>query len=459
MAERLIVMEYRSKQKPGFEKEKALRNLNRNNRNNSKPGSRPDHSPEELMMREWIWKALCEVVIRKAYSNLYLRDHLNELPAKDRGLATRIFYGTLQNYAYCQAAWKRFARGKVSAGASVLMTMSAYQLLFLDKVPAYAVINDAVKVAVHHFPALKGFVNAVLRKCADTPMELPEDDQERLALQTSLPLWLIRMWSAQYGSKQAEAFAKASLDILPDYVRINPMRITLQDLAARKDLVEDPSGLYLYQGEGLAGDPLYLQGKISAQDPGSFAIAEFVEPEAGEKILDLCAAPGTKTMAMAEIMDDEGEITACDIHPHRVGLIASDAKRLHLDCVKTRVQDSAAMTDDTLYDRVLCDVPCSGYGVLARKPDLKLKLDNREIDTLLPLQKQLLETGADHLKEGGTLVYSTCTLNKKENEKQVEAFLQTHPEFELDAEQTMFPDGLHDGFYMARLRKGHTDAS
>lgn len=415
--------------------------------------NRDTQNKNGILLREWVWKALCEVAIQKAYSNIYLRDHLSELPEKDRGLAARIFYGTLQNYQYCQQAWKRFTDGKVSAKASVLMTMSAYQLLFLDKVPAYAIINEAVKIAVHHFPALKGFVNAVLRKTADTPVELPEDELERLSLETSLPLWLIKMWQAQYGKEKAEQFAKASLEILPDYVRINPLRITLQDLAARPDLQEDSSGLYKYGGSGLAADPLFVQGKISAQDPGSYAIAEFLEPEPGERILDLCAAPGTKTMAMAEMMDDEGTIVACDLHPHRVNLIRKDALRLGLDCVECRVQDSANTKDTILYDRVLCDVPCSGFGVFGRKPDMKMQLDPSVIDSLLPLQKQLLENGAGQLKEGGTLVYSTCTLNTKENEKQVSAFLAEHPEFILDAQQTMFPDGSHDGFYMARMKK------
>lgn len=408
-------------------------------------------------MREWIWKALCEVIINGAYSNIYLRDHLDELAAKDRGLATRIFYGTLQNYALCQAAWKRFAKGKVSAKVSVLMTMSAYQLLFLSKVPDYAVIDDAVRIAARAVPATKGFVNAVLRKTASEPMVLPEDKQERLALETSLPLWLIKMWSAQYGEAQAEQFARASLDVLPDYVRINPLRITLQDLAARPDLVEDESGLYKDLSGSLGSDPLYKAGKISAMDPGSYAIARTVDPQPGEEILDLCAAPGTKTMAMAEMMDDEGRVDACELHAHRANLIAKDARRLGLESVHVRVQDSVRMSSDKLYDRVLCDVPCSGYGVLARKPDLKLKLDNRELDTLIPLQKQLLESGASHVKKGGVLVYSTCTLNTKENEKQVQGFLKTHPEFVLDEQQTIFPDGTHDGFYMARMIRQESD--
>ena len=156
-------------------------------------------------------------------------------------------------------------------------------------------------------------------------------------------------------------------------------------------------------------------------------------------------------MIMAEAMNNSGRIDAFDLHEHRTKLIEQDAKRLGIDIIHPESADSAKKEFNADYDLVLCDVPCSGYGVLARKPDMKLKLKPEEMDTLIPLQYSLLENGAKAVKEGGRLVYSTCTLNKKENEKQIEKFLQANPEFILDDEQTLYPDGLHDGFYMARL--------
>lgn len=412
------------------------------------------------MMREWIWKALCEVIMNGTYSNLYLKDHLQELPKKDQALASRIFYGTLQNYDYCQAAWKPYARNKVTKKLQILLTMSCYQLLFLDKVPAYAVINDAVKLAKKEFAKQAGFVNAVLRRVSENKVKLPSDTLERLALQTSLPVWLIKMWDSQYGFETAKKVAKSSLAILPVYVRVNPIKMDQDELQEAVDagkLTEtDEPDIYIYNGDTLGNDILYRQGKISAMDPGSYQIAIFGSPKKSEKILDLCAAPGTKSMAMAEAMDNTGSIDAYDLHEHRVKLIENDAKRLGLDIVHAKQGDSTRLEpkpEEEKYDLVLCDVPCSGYGVLARKPDMKLHLDAKDIDSLIPIQKELLEAGARDVKEGGRLVYSTCTINKKENEKQVEAFLKGHPEFRLEQELTVLPDDKQGGFYMARLER------
>ncbi len=406
-------------------------------------------------MREWLWKALCEVVLHQSYSNLYLKNHLQELPKKDHALASRIFYGTLQNYDYCKACWQRFAKNRVSGKLQVLLTFSVYQLLFLDSVPEYAVINDAVGLAKKISVKSASFVNAILRKVISVPFDLPEDPVKALALQTSLPEWLIRMWSAQYSPQQAKDFAEASLDTLPVYAALNPLRITDDEISLleREGWKKTEDGLYICPAGSAANGSLYQQGALSILDPGSYAIALYGRPEPGEHVLDLCAAPGSKTMIMAEQMKDTGQIDAFDLHEHRVQLIRNEADRLHLHHIKAEQADSARKSFEPVYDLVLCDVPCSGYGVLARKPDMKLKLDSAEMDTLIPLQYSLLENGASALRENGRIVYSTCTLNKKENEKQVEKFLKNHPDFELLRQQTMFPDGTHDGFYMALLKK------
>lgn len=170
---------------------------------------------------------------------------------------------------------------------------------------------------------------------------------------------------------------------------------------------------------------------MSAQDEGSFAIAKFVDPQENERILDCCAAPGTKTMAMAERMHNQGHIDSYDLHAHRKELIESDAKRLGIDIVHAGVQDATTFKSSLLYDRILCDVPCSGYGVLSRKPDIKLHMVPEDMDSLIPLQYSILNNVCQYVKVGGVLVYSTCTMNKKENEKQIEKFLNAHEEFSL----------------------------
>lgn len=394
-------------------------------------------------MRKWLWKALDEVVNKEVYSNLYLRNHLHEVSERDRALATRIFYGTIQNYRYCRACWSKFVENKVNDKMDVLLTMSTYQLLFLDKVPSYAIVNDAVNIAKRINVKYAGLTNAVLHK-------VKHIETKDVALKYSLPDWLYKMWVSQYGQEQALIMAKASVNILPLYVRRNMLKTEVEDFSSSEFIcVKDP--LYIYTQNDYFHHPYYQKGYMSAQDEGSFAIAKFVDPKENEKILDCCAAPGTKTMAMAEMMYNKGHIDSFDLHAHRKDLIESDAKRLGIDTVHAGVQDATKFKSSVLYDRILCDVPCSGYGVLSRKPDIKLRMLPEDMDTLIPLQYAILNNVCQYVKEGGFIVYSTCTMNKKENEKQIQRFLKEHDMFRLVDEVNIFSDSKQDGFYMAKL--------
>ena len=394
-------------------------------------------------MRKWLWKALDEVVNKEVYSNLYLRNHLHEVSERDRALATRIFYGTIQNYRYCRACWSKFVKNKVNDKMDVLLTMSTYQLLFLDKVPSYAIVNDAVNIAKKMNVKYAGLTNAVLHK-------VKHIETKDVALKYSLPDWLYKMWVSQYGQEQALIMAKASVNILPLYVRRNVLKTEVEDFSSSEFIcVKDP--LYIYTQNDYFHHPYYQKGYMSAQDEGSFAIAKFVDPKENERILDCCAAPGTKTMAMAEMMYNKGHIDSFDLHAHRKDLIESDAKRLGVDIVHAGVQDATKFKSSVLYDRILCDVPCSGYGVLSRKPDIKLRMLPEDMDTLIPLQYAILNNVCQYVKEGGIIVYSTCTMNKKENEKQIQRFLKEHDMFSLVDEVNIFSDSKQDGFYMAKL--------
>ncbi len=394
-------------------------------------------------MRKWLWKALDEVVNKEVYSNLYLRNHLHEVSERDRALATRIFYGTIQNYRYCRACWSKFVKNKVNDKMDVLLTMSTYQLLFLDKVPSYAIVNDAVNIAKKINVKYAGLTNAVLHK-------VKHIETKDVALKYSLPDWLYKMWGSQYGQEQALIMAKASVNILPLYVRRNVLKTEVEDFSSSEFIcVKDP--LYIYTQNDYFHHLYYQKGYMSAQDEGSFAIAKFVDPKENERILDCCAAPGTKTMAMAEMMYNKGHIDSFDLHAHRKDLIESDAKRLGIDIVHAGVQDATKFKSSVLYDRILCDVPCSGYGVLSRKPDIKLRMLPEDMDTLIPLQYAILNNVCQYVKKGGIIVYSTCTMNKKENEKQIERFLKEHDMFRLVDEVNIFSDSKQDGFYMAKL--------
>lgn len=396
-------------------------------------------------MRFWVYNALNEVVNHNVYSNLYLRKHLLEVEEKDRSLVTNIFYGTIQNYSYCHEAWKRYAQRKVNKKISVLLTMSTYQIIFLNRVPKYAIINDAVDIAKKIDIKSSGFVNAILRKVK------PIEDVD-MALKYSIPEWLYRMWITQYGLEQANCMIQSSISTLPMYVRRNQTKINEVDFLECPDFIKQDE-LYIFKGNDYIHHEFYKKGYMSAQDIGSYQIAKFMGCKDGDEVLDCCAAPGTKSMAMAELMHNIGHIDSLDLYEHRVNLIENDAKRLGLDIISSHVQDSTQLEEYGMYDKVLCDVPCTGYGVLSRKPDIKLHMKSSDMDGIIPLQYKILISACDHVKCGGTLVYSTCTMNKKENEKQIEKFLENRNDFEKMEEVSIFPSEKQDGFYMVKLRR------
>ena len=407
-------------------------------------------------MRKWLYEALCQVLLEGKYSNLYLKNHLKDCPKKDQALATRIFYGTLQNYGFLNYCVDQYVNKKIPMRIRILLIMSLYQLFYLDKVPAYAIVNEAVELAKQTHQNFAGLVNAVLHRADLNTIQLPENEEEKLSIQSSLPLWLIKMWKSQYGFEKTCEMAMSSLQILPIYVRRNPLCSTREEFDT-DDFSYVHDELYIYHGNDVSSHSFYRSGKMSVQDAGSYQIAQFVNAQKGMSVLDCCAAPGTKSMAMAESMQDQGMILCLDIHAHRVSLIERDAQRLHLHCIHTQCMDATKMEGLGSFDRILCDVPCSGYGVLARKPDIKITMKSEDMDSLIPVQRKILESCASHVKEKGQLIYSTCTVNKKENEKQVEYFLNSHPEFSLIDEKMIFPTLSQDGFYMAKLEKKGTD--
>ena len=403
-------------------------------------------------MRKWIYEALYEIKWNKTYSNLYLKNNLKKCPEKDRNLATRIVYGTIQNYMFCEYVWLQYVHRKVPKRVQSILTMSVYQLLFLDKVPAYAVVNEAVDLTGSLQPSMKGLVNAVLHKIKKENIHWPEDEMDRLSITYSCPKWLLMMWKSQYGYRSMIQMSKASLEILAVTVRRNPMRISMEELIDSKQFEPLDPFLFIYKGQDIAASPFYKKGQISVQDKGSYEICRWMDAKPGDKILDCCAAPGTKSMAMAEQMEDQGNITCLDLYPHRVKLIQSDQKRLHLRCVTAKVQDATDLSSYGIYDKVLCDVPCSGYGVMARKPDIKLHMQPTDMDSLIPVQYQILQEASKHVKENGILIYSTCTLNKKENEKQIERFLKENKAFTCIEQRTLIPNEFMDGFFIAKMQ-------
>lgn len=412
-----------------------------------------------MRQRKMVYDCLKAIMVEKQYANLVLRHELKQLPSEKRGYVTQVVYGTLENYRYVRWCWESFVEHMPKKSICVLLDMAVYELLWLQEAP-YAIINETVEFAKRYLKSSAKLVNAVLRKVVlQGKRALPDDRDEALSIKTSHPLWLIKMWNAQYGTAACEKICHASLHTRKSCGRVNTLKISRAKLLAQEPLFHEgklgEDSFVMEQGN-ISDTKWYQEGYVAIQDEASQLIAPFLAPRPQERILDACSAPGTKACHMAQLMQNQGEIVAVDIHEHRVKLIEEGAARLGISCIKAMVGNACELSQfkDESFDRVLCDVPCSGYGTLSHKSDIKIHMESSDMDSLIPIQAAILKRASLLVKQGGVIVYSTCTLNKKENEKQVAAFLKEHKDFTLVEERTIFPYQYGcDGFYMAKVKK------
>ncbi|TYA13120.1 16S rRNA (cytosine(967)-C(5))-methyltransferase RsmB [Paenibacillus faecis] len=445
--------------------------------------------------RDTALQVLTAVEQEGAYSNLLLNGAIQKsgLTGADVGLATELVYGTisrLNTIDYFLASFVTKGLAKLQPWVRNLLRLSFYQIYYLDRIPPHAAVNEAVNIAKRRgHQGISGMVNGVLRNVLRRKSELtlPKDlpPVERIALEHSHPEWLVARWMEQYGEAAAEAICRANNEAPAVSVRVNRARISREALLERMQEagVEavpsglSPDGILVRSGGNMALTPWYREGLLSVQDESSMLVGRTVRPEPGMSVLDCCAAPGGKTCHMAELMEGKGEVVSNDIHPHKAKLIEEHAQRLGLGNVRTVTGDAMKLADQFApgsFDRLLLDAPCSGLGVIRRKPDLKWAKTPGDINEIAGVQRQLLDAVCGLVKPGGVLVYSTCTIEKAENEDMVRGFLDRHPEFVLDEEQPdggralagaearssvglqILPQDAHsDGFYIARLVKRH----
>lgn len=409
--------------------------------------------------RRIAYECLTSIMIHQEYSNLCLRNRLEQVDAQKRPVITQVVYGTLENYLYVRYCWEEFASRPPKEEVSVLLDMAVYELLWM-KTPTYALINEVVNIAKRVQPKFAGMVNAILHKVDQQGKRaLPSDADRSLSIETSTPLWLIQMWNAQYGNTVCKQICLGNMMPRKSVARVNTLKISREELLAQdtsfhaSEIVADAC---MYDLGNIARTTWFEEGYVSIQDEASQMIAPLVDPQENERILDVCSAPGTKACHMAQLMHNTGEIICGDLHEHRVQLIEDGAKRLGITNIHASCMDATVLEglEQESFDRVLCDVPCSGYGTLSRKSDIKVHMKSSDMDSLIPIQKAILNKAATMVKPKGILVYSTCTLNKKENEKQISSFLKEHEEYTLLFEQTIFPFQYDcDGFYMAKLQR------
>ncbi|WP_227872023.1 16S rRNA (cytosine(967)-C(5))-methyltransferase RsmB [Paenibacillus albus] len=430
----------------------------RGNRN-KKPQQKQQQQPQrKKTAREVALDTLVKVAEAGAYSNLQLNRALQDaqLSRQDAGLATELVYGTIQHQRLLDERLSELVTkgfNKLTPWVLVLLRMSAYQLLMLDRIPPHAAVNEAVVIAKRRgHSGISGMINGVLRNMERSLAELKKplviaDPVKRIGITYSYPDWLVKRWIGSYGEAVTEQICAAGNEPPHSSVRVNPLRLSrdkastmLAEASGGEASVEasrlSEHALIVSGAGNLAGTEGYRTGLWSLQDESSMLVAEVCAPKPGMKVLDCCAAPGGKTTHLAELMEDRGQVIANDVHPHKKQLIEEQATRLGLTSIQAVTGDAAELAskfEPNSFDVVLLDAPCSGFGVIRRKPEIKWTKSAEDVLSIAALQEQLMDEAAKLVRPGGTLVYSTCTIEREENEHQVAKFLERHSEFKLDA--------------------------
>ncbi len=429
--------------------------------------------------RELIYSIIYDCAEKGAFSNLSLsRDGVDDF-------VRAAVYGTL-TYIYSIDYLLKTAAGKDAAvldpEVRTILRFGVWQIVFSDKVPDYAAVNTSVDLAKRHAARAQGLINAVLRKIAAlSPEQRDLSSNKDPGAAFSLKPEIYGLIKKSYGKERAPSIARALLKPSPLAIRVNTLKTDIDMLTSELELEGFEVSSSSYMDNALiirpTGDSPSIEKSIAFRN-GDFMVqgeaaqlaSVVAEPKEGMRILDCCSAPGGKSTHMAALAGDKARITALDINASRVELIRDNAARLGVSCIDAKVADSTEFDDDEGFDLVLCDAPCSGLGIMGGKPDIRLTISYERIEEIKVKQKQILDNVARFVKPGGTLVYSTCTINSGENEEQVSEFLADHPDFEPDCFDNILPvrlkssrvngmltllpdeDGC-EGFFIARLRR------
>ena len=399
------------------------------------------------------------------YSHLVLRDVLDKyqyLSKQERAFLTRLTEGTVERMLTLDYVIDQFSKTKVKKMKPLireLMRLSVYQIMYMDGVPDSAVCNEAVKLARKRgFSGLSGFVNGVLRSVARGWKDVTFQNE---SVRYSVPEWIIDGWNADYGRDVTEKMLEAFMQPAKITVRTNTQKCTPEELKDRLsqegvtvEAIEGISYAFALSGfDYLAGLGSFQDGWFYVQDISSMTVAHAADPKKGDYIIDVCAAPGGKSSHLAELLDGSGMVEARDLTEYKVGLIEENILRHDLHNMKA-VQQDATLFDEASVEKadiLIYDLPCSGLGVIGRKSDIRYKMTAEKAHDLAVLQQEMLDTVWKYVKRGGKLIYSTCTIHKEENEDNVAAFLQKHPQFTLVEQRQIFPMEGSDGFFVAKM--------
>lgn len=447
----------------------------------------------KVTAREIALMALKAVEEEGAYANLELNKLLEKYqPNKlDRAFATEIVYGTLRTLNTLDWVISRYLQQPLASQTPWvrnILRLATYQLMYLSKVPAAAACNEAVELAKKYARGgVVRFVNGVLRNITRNldKIEFPDIDTDpisHIALKYSHPRWMVERWLKEYGLKETIALCTANNQPPPNTVRTNTLRITRDQLIARlqQEGVRARKTKYAIEGLNIEGFlslqtlKSFQEGLFQIQDESSMLVGHALNPAHGSRVIDATAAPGGKSTHIAQLMENTGVILSYDIHPHKIKLIQENTRRLGIINIQAEVGDARQMPEDLANwaDYVLLDAPCSGLGVLRRRPDSRWRKEAYQIPAILRLQREMLESVSKCVRPGGVLLYSTCTITHEENLGQIMEFIKDHQEFVLDDLTPFLPTNMADepgvkkgylqllphvhgmdGFFMARMRK------
>lgn len=445
---------------------------------------------KQVTERELVLAILMEVTQQNVYSHLALNSVLEKyqyLEKKERAFITRVTEGTLEHMIELDYILNQFSKVKVNKMKPVIRNIlrsAVYQLKYMDSVPDSAVCNEAVKLAVKKgFGTLRGFVNGVLRNVARglDQVEYPKEGIPRLSVCYSMPEWILSLWEKSYDLATIETMLQAFQKEAPVTIRCNLAKTTPEELKRSLEqegvtVISHPYLSYAFWIQGydhLAELSSFQKGRFYVQDISSMLVGEIAAPNAGDRVIDVCAAPGGKALHIAEKLKGTGSVEARDLSPYKVGLIDENIERSGLTNIRAVQQDATMFDSDAeeAADLVIADLPCSGLGVLGKKTDLKYKATEQGTKELAELQKEILKNATKYVRHGGVLIYSTCTINPAENMENVHWFLKEFPEFTMapiadklcpklrkSVQETgclqLLP-GIHDsdGFFIARFEK------
>lgn len=439
-----------------------------------------------MKARKMAYNVLFDIEKNKNYSNMAINKHFKDcnLDKRDRGFATEIIYGVVENKIYLDYIIDKLSKiktNKLNLKVKILLRMGIYQILFLDSVSDYAGVNETVNLAKKIDNRSSGFINAVLRNVIrqkETIGEVNiEDPVDYLSTKYSYDRWIIRNWISNFGKDFTEDLLEANNEKPSIYLRVNTLKINRDELIQllEKQEVKCEKVSFIDEAikvnnlKNIENNELYKKGFFTIQDISSMLVGKVLNPKENSQVIDICSAPGGKTTHIATLMNNTGKVVSRDIYDHKINLIKNSVNRLGLKNVTVELFDALNLDKESVekFDYVLADVPCSGLGIIRRKPEIKYK-EKDEFKDLPKLQREILQNASKYVKVGGTLVYSTCTVQDNENIEVVESFLQSNKRFEFEKIENINVDlenedkgyikiypNVHgmDGFFIAKLKR------